>query len=120
MTVGVEDVGLAVTRQCLLNRFDAEVCLQRDRHPPGQHPTREPIQHDRQIDEAPRHGNISDIHSPDLIGSRHGQLSQQIGVYLVSGRRFRGVRFAIERLNPHPLHQCGDMQPPHRKPLLHQ
>ena len=34
-------------------------------------------------------------------------------------RRFRGVRFAIERLDPRAIRQLGDVQSPRLEPLLH-
>src|SRR6478752_5003414 len=43
--VGVEDLRFAVTRQGLLHRVKAELGLHRDRQPPSQHPSAEPIQH---------------------------------------------------------------------------
>ena len=36
--VGFENVGLAVTRECLPDSSDAKIRLPRDRHPPGQNP----------------------------------------------------------------------------------
>ena len=56
----VEDVGLAVARQRLFDSFNAEVGLQRDRDPPGQHPPGEPVQHGGEIDEAARHQGEED------------------------------------------------------------
>ena len=58
--IGVEDVGLAVARQCILNSFNAEVGLQRDRDPPGQHAAGEPVQHGGEIDDAARHRDEED------------------------------------------------------------
>ena len=58
--------------------------------------------------------------TPDLVGPGDGQLPEQIGVDLVPRRRFRGIRFAIERLDPHPLHQRGNVQPPDLEAFLEQ
>jgi hypothetical protein len=44
--VAVEDLGLAMTCERLLDSCDAEVDLQRDRYPPCQDPSGEPV-HDR-------------------------------------------------------------------------
>ena len=46
----IEDVGLAVAGQRLLDRLDAEVGLQRDRHPPGQHAAGEAVQHGGEVE----------------------------------------------------------------------
>ena len=43
--IGVEDIRLAVTRQRILQRRDAECRLHRDRQPPRQHTTAEPVEH---------------------------------------------------------------------------
>ena len=116
----VEYLGRAVTCQRLLHSFYAEVDLQRDRHSPCQDTPGEPIQHGSQVDEAPRHRNVGDVHRPDLIGPDDGQFSEQIGVDLVTRRRFRGVRLAIERLDAHALHHCGNMQPTDLEAFLDQ
>src|SRR5687767_10641581 len=52
-----------------------------------------------------------DVHGPDLVGTCDRQVAQQIGVDLVSRRRFRGVGLSINGLDPHPLHQRRDMPP---------
>jgi hypothetical protein len=62
--VGVEDIWFAVTSQCILQRFDAECRLHRDRQSPRQHPAAEPVEHHGQIDEAARHRDIGDVHRP--------------------------------------------------------
>ena len=58
--IGVEDVGLAVARQCIRTSFNAAVGLQRDRDPPGQHAAGEPVRHGGQLDEAARHPGEED------------------------------------------------------------
>ena len=84
--------------------------MQRDRQAPGQDATAEPVDDCGEIDEAPGHGDVSDVHRPDLIGSRHRQLSQEIRVDLVAGRRLRGVRLSVDRLDAHSLHQRRDVK----------
>src|SRR5215217_8804526 len=54
--IGVEDLGLAMPGERLLQSLDAEGRLHGDRHPPGQNPAAEPIDHGGEIDEAARHG----------------------------------------------------------------
>lgn len=66
--VGVEDVGLAVTGQRLLDRFDAEIGFHRDRQPPRQDLPAEPVRDGAEINEASRHGDVSQVHGPDLVG----------------------------------------------------
>src|SRR5690606_42149145 len=60
--------GRTVTSQRLLHSFYAEVGLQRDRHPPCQDAASEPVQHGGEVNEPARHGNVGDVHRPDLIG----------------------------------------------------
>lgn len=109
-----------MTRQRLLHSFHAKISLQRDRHPPCQDTPGEPVEHCRQIDEAPRHRDVGDVHRPDLIGSGDRQLSQQIGVDLVPRCWLRGVWPTIEGLDAHTLHQRGNVQPPDLEPFLNQ
>src|SRR5260221_11323665 len=52
----VEDLRMAMTGQRLLQRFDAECRLHRDRHAPRQNPAAEPVHDGGEIDEAARHG----------------------------------------------------------------
>src|SRR5207253_7255429 len=56
--IRVEDLRLAVASKSVLKRLDAERRLHRDRYPPRQHATAEPIEHNGQIDEAARHRDI--------------------------------------------------------------
>ena len=76
--IGVENLRPAVTGQSFLQRLDAELGFHRDRHPPGQNPAAEPVDHGRQIDEAARHRDVGDVHRPDLVGPHDRQLAQQI------------------------------------------
>src|SRR5712691_8617001 len=103
--VCIEDVRLAVTSQSILQRLDAECRFHRDRQPPRQHATAEPVEHDSQIDEATRHRYVGDVHRPHLVRPRDLYPAQQIRVDLMARLRLRRPRTAIERLYPHPLHQ---------------
>src|SRR5271166_4283074 len=77
--VGVEDLRSTITGQRLVDRVEAEIDPwsasrpKRDRHPPGQHPSAEPVHHRSQVHEAMGHRYISDIHRPDP-GLRRGRL----------------------------------------------
>ena len=56
--IGIDDRGLTVMSQGVFERRDAEAHLHRDRQPPCQKPAAEPVEHDRQIDEAASHRNV--------------------------------------------------------------
>src|SRR5208337_2732438 len=53
----------------------------------------------------------TDVGRPDLIGSLDLHVAQKIRVNLVAWRGFGGVWLAIDRLDPHALHQRCDMAP---------
>jgi hypothetical protein len=55
-------------------------------------PAAEPVHHRGQIDEATRHGDISDVHGPDLVGPRDGESAQQ-GVPLRDGKDAMSVNW---------------------------
>ena len=90
--IGVEDFRLSVSIHRLLQRFHAEIALQRNRQTPRQHPPAEPVHHRNQINKAPGHRNIRYIGAPDLIGMVDVQIPQQIWVDFVSGMSPAGVR----------------------------
>lgn len=108
--VGVEDVGRAKARQRFLQCLDAKVRLQRDRQPPRQNPPAEPVDDGDEIDEAPRHRDVRDDCRPDLVGPRHRQLAQQIGIDLMRRLRLGGVWPSVDRLDRHLLHKRRHMQ----------
>ena len=74
--VCIEDLWLAVLRQSFLQRLNAECRFHRDGHAPRQNPATEPVEHDSQIDEAARHGDVRDIHRPDLVRPRDRRTTQ--------------------------------------------
>ena len=80
----IEDFGDAMAGQRLLDRLDAEVGLQRDRHAMAEHPPREPVDDSGEIDKAARHRDIGDVCRPYLVGTFDLQPAQQIGINLVS------------------------------------
>src|SRR5258708_19522941 len=53
--VGIEDFGLAVTSEGVLQCLDAEGRLHRDRQPPRQNPPRRPVKPHTQLHTSPRH-----------------------------------------------------------------
>ncbi len=88
--IGVEYFRLSIAGQRVLDRFDAEVRLHRDRQPPGQRPAK-PI-HDGAIEADPRAiGTYVMSIAPDLVGPGDRQLAQGIGSFcdlaLEVGRR---------------------------------
>jgi hypothetical protein len=91
--------------QGVLQRFDAECRLHRDRDAPRQHATAEPVEHDSQVDVATRHRDIGDVHRPHLVRPRDVHAAQQIRIDLVAGLGLGRARTAIERFYPHPPHQ---------------
>src|SRR5215831_2551113 len=105
----VEDVRLAVTSQRIFKRRNAERGFHGDRQPPRQHAATEPIEHDGEVDKAPRHRNIRDVHRPDLVRPRDPNPPQQVGIDLVARLRRGGAWAAIERFYPHAPHQRSYM-----------
>src|SRR5262249_54889332 len=63
----------------------------------------------REVDKAPRHRNIRDVHRPDLVRPRDLKAPQQIRVDLVARLRRGGARTPIERFYPHAQHQHSYM-----------
>ena len=108
-----------VKGQRLLKSFHAEIGIERDRQPSGQEAPGEPIQRG-EVEEPARHGDAGDVQRPDPVGSDDGQLAQHIRVDLVPRCRFRGVWSTIERLESHPRHQGGNVQPPDLEAFVNQ
>ncbi len=68
----------------LVQRFNAEVGLQRVRYPPDQVLASEPIHVGDEIEESTAHLQVGEVGAPDLIWSFHPQTAQQIGVSFVA------------------------------------
>jgi len=85
----VEDHGLAVLRQRLLDGLDAERRGHADREPPSQHLATEPVDQGREINEATRHGGVGDVDRLHLVGPRGRQLAQEIRIDPVALSRLR-------------------------------
>src|SRR5674476_640463 len=69
------------------------------------------------IAQTPLHGDIGDVHRPDLVRSRNRHAAQQIRIDLVTWLRLGGARTTIERLYPHPPHERFDMPAADLAPL---
>src|SRR3979411_814952 len=102
--VGVEYLRLAVTGQGILQGLDAEGSFHRDRQPPRQNPAGRPIEYDSEVNETALHGDIGDVHGPDLVRARDRHAAQQIRIDLVGWLALGGTGTTIERLYPHPPH----------------
>ena len=112
--IGVEDLGRAITGDRLLDGIGAELGVHRYRQPPGQHPAAVPIDHRGQVDEAPGHRDVADVHGPDLVGPRDGQRAQQVRVDRAPGCLPAGVGLPVERRDRHAPHQRGHVLAAHR------
>src|SRR5712675_15310 len=90
--ISVEDLGLVVPCQGVLQGLDAEIGAERVRQPPGQNRTTVPV-HDRdQIHEPLGHRDIGDVRAPNLVDPIDRQPTEQIGIDLVRGCRLARVR----------------------------
>src|SRR5664280_2479357 len=107
--VGVENVWRPLFRQGLLQRFNTEGRLHRDRHAMAEHAPAEPVDDGGEIDEAARHRDIGDVHRPDLVRTFDLQPAQKIGINLIPWRGLRRIRLTVDRFDPHAHHQRGDM-----------
>ena len=109
--IRVHDLRLAKPTDRFVQSFRTRRSFQCDREPRGQHLPAEPVEQGNQINKLSDHGDVGNVHRPDLIGTVHRQLAQQIRIYLVAGCGSAGVRPAIERLYPHHHHASRDVQP---------
>src|SRR6478609_6616014 len=81
--VGVEDLGLAVLAEGLLERLHAERGVHADRYPVRQHSPACPV-HDRaQIDPAASHRDVRYIARPHLVGTFDLEPAKQVRIDLV-------------------------------------
>lgn len=93
--VRIHDLGRAELVDGLVQRLEAEVCLQRVRYPPSQHLAGEPVHDGHQVEKAFPHRQVGDVRAPDLVGPVHPQPTQQIGVGLVPLRRLAGIGLLV-------------------------
>ncbi len=109
--IAVDDLGRC-SSQGSVERLQAEGCIQRDRHRPRYHVPTEPVHNRHQIHEPLRESDVRDIRPPDLIGSRDGQPSEQVGVPPMLRRSHAQPRLWVDGFQPHPPHE-----PPHSFPI---
>jgi hypothetical protein len=122
--VRVENFGLAVLCQRLLQSLDAKLGAEGVRQPPRQHGAAHPIHDYHQVKKAPSHRDVGDVGAPDLIDPLDRQPAEQIRVDLVLRRRFARVRPLVDRHQPHQPHQpldsfAVDQVALRRKPCRH-
>lgn len=77
------------------------------------------LQAGQRTDEPARHGDVGDVHRPDLVGP-HRELAQKVWVDLLAWCRFRGVRLPIQGFDAHLLHQRANVKPTGGEDLLPQ
>lgn len=80
----IHDLGRAKFVNGIVQRFDAEVRLQRVRYPSGQNLAGVPVYDCYQIAEPAPHGQISDVRTPDLVRTCHAQALEQVWVCLAA------------------------------------
>ena len=97
--IGIDDLGLAVAGDRLLQCLDAEVGVHCVGEPPGQDLSAEPVHHGYQKQESATHRQVGDIEGPDLIGSIDFQAAQQVRIDLVSRMTLGSVGLSVDRLN---------------------
>lgn len=89
--VGIEDLGLAMTCDVLLDGFEVEVCVQRVGEPTGEHPAAIQIDDNREIDEAAAHRDSGDVLGPDLVGAFDYQIPEQVRVSNAVQLKLNGI-----------------------------
>ena len=124
--IGVEDLGLAMPGQRLLQRLDAKSDVHRVGQTPRQHAAAVPIHDRHQIQKATTHRNICDVGTPDLVGPNHRQIPQKIWINPMLRVRCAGIGLLENGPKPHLAHQPGHamatnamaqtMQMPHHLP----
>jgi hypothetical protein len=95
--IHVENFERNIPGQRLLDGRNAGVALQRARHPPGEHPASEPVHAGREIYGAARHGEVINVHPPDLIGSIDGKVEHKVPIDFVPMGWFEvfGLRYGV-------------------------
>src|SRR5271155_1913303 len=102
--IGIEDLRLTVPHQSVLQCLDTECRFHCDGYAPRQHAAACPVENDSEVDGPPRHGDVRDVHRPNLVRARDLLPAQQIWIDLVPGFWLCRARTAIQRLYPHPPH----------------
>src|SRR5208282_3862612 len=93
------------SRQRLLQRFQAELAVERVRQSPRQHVAAAPVHDHRQVHPAVRHRHVGDVARPHLVRPQNGHISQQIRVNAMLAVVPREMWFGIDRLQSHQSHQ---------------
>src|SRR3990172_150048 len=106
--VGVEDLGPAMTRDRLLDGGEAERAVQTVRHAPAERPPARPVHHDGQVHEAAGHGDVGDVHGPDLVRPRDRAVPEQVRVHRVGAVPPTRARLRRDRGDPHGAHERAD------------
>lgn len=83
-----------------------------DGGPVCQHPPRRPVDDGGEEGKAFGHRDVSHIHCPDLIGTDDDHVAQGVGINALLGMLLAGVGVAVQRFDPHLLHQCADVLRP--------
>jgi len=105
--IGIEDLGLAVPLQGVLDRLEVEIRGQSVGQPPGQHAPGSPIEYRSQVNEAFAHRDVGDDHGPDVVGFSNLQTAQQVRKDWVLRLLSAGIRPPIHRFDVHLLHPRG-------------
>jgi len=105
MTIRIHDLGRAELVEGLVQRFDAEVGLQRVRDAPGQDLAGVPVHDGDEIEEPAPHRQIGDVRAPDLIRAIHPRPPEQVGIGLMPASRPAGVGLLVDRHQRRKAHQ---------------
>ncbi len=116
--IGVEDLRMAILRDRLPHRVEAEVRGQRIGEPPRQHSATRPVQDGEERHEAPTHGNVGEVRRPDVVRANDLQTAQTIGVDPMGRMPLSGAGLAIHGGDPHAPHEAGHTPPPNGLAVL--
>ena len=78
--IGIEHLGLSITCQSLLDGLKTKRGIERDGYTLCENLAAKPVDNRGEIDKTACHRNVGDIHRPDLIGTFHHKMTQQIGI----------------------------------------
>src|SRR6266704_1991699 len=115
--VGIEDTGLAEPGERLAERLDAEPRRERVRQPPGQHPSRRPVDDRDQVEKPLVHRDVRYIARPHLVRLVNHLAAQEVRIDLVREVRLAGVALRPDRPQPELPHQPPDAPTADRNPL---
>jgi len=104
--IRVEDLRLAVSSHRVAQGLDAEPGVHRVRQPPCQDMARRPVHDRNQIEEPPPHRDVGDVGAPDMIGTIHRHIPEQIGINPVRRVGRAGLGRLVDRFQTHEAHQA--------------